>query len=388
MKVLLIIPTYYPAIKYGGPIFSTLYTSIELNKLENIELSVATTNANKDEKLSVPTEKWVNVKNIKVKYYNEIIRNKFSLSLFFKIWKDIKTHDIIHIQAIFNTPIPISLFYSWLLKKPIVLSPRGSLGTWCLSNGLGFFIKKIWLKIFIRPFSNRVTWHATSIQEKKEIHQIFPHAKIKIIPNGIDLEEYAKEPSISQKDWYEKHNISGDDNIIISMGRIEEKKGFDILIKSFNHLLKEKPNSTLLIAGPDYGFQKNLLKLVKELNLIEKVKFTGTLSGDDKLAFFKYANVFVLPSHNENFGNVYLESLASGTPIIASKNTPWSTIENAHCGLWVENTPEKTAEATISLLNDNMENLRKNSIAFSKKFSWTEVANEFENLFSSLRNNK
>ncbi|QLQ65042.1 MULTISPECIES: glycosyltransferase [Providencia] len=384
-NILLVIPTYYPAIKYGGPIFSTLNTSEEINKLNNIKLSVVTTNANKNERLDIITNQWIKINNTDIKYYNDSIIDKLSFPLMFNIWKDIKKNDIIHIQSIFNTPTPISLFYSRVLKKPIVLSPRGSLGDWCLSNGRGSFIKKAWINLLIKPFSNHITWHATSNQEKKEILTLFPNARIKIIPNGVDLNEYKKKPAIPYNQWKKKYNINEKDKIIISMGRIEKKKGFDILIKSFHNVISKKNNLTLLIAGPDHGEQKKLMELVKTLELTEKVHFVGMLSGDDKLCFLKYADVFVLPSYNENFGNVYLESLASGTPIIASKNTPWSEVEKNQCGLWVNNSIEETTQAIINILDSDLKFLSHNSIHFSNKYSWNQVAIEFKDLFNSMK---
>ena len=155
MKVNIIIPSFYPAIIYGGPIFSTLFTLKELVKLDNIEVNVSTTNTNMTSKLEVDTNKWLKFENnFYVKYYNETIVDKFSLQLYLNVWKDIKNSEVIHIQSIFNTPTPIALFISRFFKKPILLSPRGSLGCWCLENGNTF--KKQWLKFLIQPFAYKL----------------------------------------------------------------------------------------------------------------------------------------------------------------------------------------------------------------------------------------
>jgi glycosyltransferase involved in cell wall biosynthesis len=139
-------------------------------------------------KLDVETNKDIKFEdNFYVKYYDETKVDKFSLQLFLNVWKDIKSSDIAHIQAIFNTPVPVSLFYAKLFKKPIILSPRGSLGEWCIGNGSRF--KNIWLNYLLKPLVQNITWHATAEQEKDEILSIYPNAKVSIIPNGIEYDK-------------------------------------------------------------------------------------------------------------------------------------------------------------------------------------------------------
>ena len=235
MKINLIIPSFYPATIFGGPIFSTLNTCKELSKLENIDINVSTTNTNMHDKLNVETN--INIKfedKFHVKYYDETIVNRFSFQLLFNIWKDIKNTDIVHIQGIFDTPTPISLFYARLFKKSTILSPRGSLGSWCIGNGNKF--KPLWLNYLLKPLVKNITWHATAEQEKDEILSIYPNANVCIIPNGIEYEKFQNYSTLS-KNEYTKKFINQDiepNKIIVSMGRLQKKKGFDILINSFS----------------------------------------------------------------------------------------------------------------------------------------------------------
>ena len=142
-----IIPSFYPATVYGGPIFTSLHTCEELAKI-GLEVRVSTTNTNLTSKLDVETNKWLSFsKNFFIKYYNETIIGKFSLQLYLNIHNDIKQADIIHIQGIFNTPIPISLLYAKLYKKPVLLSPHGSFCDWGLKQGN--VLKSFWIKTLI-----------------------------------------------------------------------------------------------------------------------------------------------------------------------------------------------------------------------------------------------
>jgi len=292
--------------------------------------------------------------------------------------------DIVHIQTIFNTPAPISLLYAKLFQKSILLSPRGALCKWCIGQGNKF--KKLWLTFFIKPFIKNIYWHATCEAEKEDILNLFPNANIVIVPNGVDVAEYDKYNTLTKKEYLKKYISKEIDasHVIVSMSRLHLKKGFDILIKSFKKVLDINPEAILLIAGPDEGEKDNLLSLVKNLQLEDKVYFLDSISGQDKIDFLANADLFVLPSHNENFGNVYVESLASGTPIVASKGTPWEEVEQYDCGKWVENSVEETSQAIVTMLKKEREQMRIHSKKYAQKYDWGNIAKEFENIFHTM----
>jgi len=386
LKINIIIPSFYPAVVYGGPIFSTLNTCKELAKLNDIEVYVSTTNANMTSKLDIKTNIWHKFENnFFVKYYNETIINKFSLQFIFNIWKDIERANIVHIQSIFSASTPVSLYFAKKHNKPTLLSPRGQFGKWCLKNGSR--LKNKWLHYFIKPFAQYVIWHATSQQEKDEILSIFPDAKIEIIPNGIYVDEFKKFNKLNKIQYLKKYinkEVKNIDKIIVSMGRLQKKKGFDILIDSYNNVLKSYPNSYLLIAGPDEGEKESLENQIIKLDLKERVFLIGNIENQDKIDFLANADLFVLPSYNENFGNVYLESLATGTPIIASKNTPWKEVEEANCGKWVNNSINDTTFAIIEMLQKDREQMRINSRRLAQKYDWKNIAAQFKKVFERM----
>jgi glycosyltransferase involved in cell wall biosynthesis len=332
MKLSIVIPSFYPAVVYGGPIFTSLHTAEELAKL-GIEVRVSTTNANMTERLDIESNIWHKREtNLFVKYYNEIIVNKLSFRLLFALWKDITNADIVHIQGLFSYPVPIALVYAKLFKKRVLLTPHGTLGQWCLDSGSRF--KLLWLKWLIEPFNNTTIWHATAEMEKEEILSVFHDANVKVIANGILIDEFENYTMLRPDEFMKK--FTGDEvdaeRIIVSIGRLQKKKGFDILIDSFAKVLKQYPEAKLLIAGQDEGEKENLLKQIEDLGLEDKAFWVGAIGGEDKVDFLANADLFVLPSHNENFGIVYAESLAAGTPIVASTNTPWEEVEEANCG--------------------------------------------------------
>ena len=388
MRINLVSPSFYPATIYGGPIFSTLYTTRELAKRGH-SVHVSTTNANRSEKLKVVTGKPIPFEDgITITYYNDTFLDRLSLPLVTKLWKDIKQADVIHSQYIFSSPTPISLFYANLLKKPYLLSPRGSFAPWILSNGLRF--KKEYISLFLKPFQKKIWWHATSEQEKNEIINLFPSARVFTIPNGINLEESTTYSELSKPQFIKK--FTGKDfspsHLVVSMGRLQKKKGFDILINAFHKISNDYPNAFLVIAGQDEGEKENLLKQIHSLNLQERAFISDQINGPDKWTFLHNADLFALPSHNENFGNVYAEALAAGTPIVASLETPWKEVEENGCGKWVKNTPEQTAEAIKELLNKDLIAMGENGKKFIKKFDWKNIALQFETAFNTMLQNK
>ena len=124
------------------------------------------------------------------------------------------------------------------------------------------------------------------------------------------------------------------------------------------------------------------------MNLESNVFLIGAIEGQDKIDFLANADLFCLPSHNENFGNVYVESLATGTPIVASKMTPWSEVEDYDCGKWVENSIEETSSAMNEVLEKDRETMKINSRKLAFKYDWKTIANNFKNLYENILKDK
>ena len=117
---------------------------------------------------------------------------------------------------------------------------------------------------------------------------------------------------------------------LLFMGRMHPIKGIDRLLEALSaSTLFRGSEYSLLIAGPDSDkmYARTLSELVQVLGLSAKVSFIGVVQGKEKEQLYADARVLILPSHAENFGNVVIESLAQGTPVVASTNTPWQVLE-------------------------------------------------------------
>jgi len=168
--------------------------------------------------------------------------------------------------------------------------------------------------------------------------------------------------------------------IAVSLGRIHPKKATDILIKAFAGSLAKDSEWHLVIAGPDQvGWQKELEGLAMRLGIADRIIWTGMLSGAVKWGAFFASEVFVLPSHQENFGIVVAEALACGLPVIISdKINIWREIENSQAGF----VGSDTVEATTASLNRwsgisgvERDKLRSNSRrCFAEQFDYRQTS--------------
>jgi glycosyltransferase involved in cell wall biosynthesis len=187
----------------------------------------------------------------------------------------------------------------------------------------------------------------TCEEEKLLARQSFPRYSVReeVVPFGsfgpdCDLAVAAEEFVARWPDLRGKR-------LAISLGRIHPKKGTDLLIQAFAGTLARDPSWRLVIAGPDQvGWQKDLEALAINLGVADRITWTGMLKGTLKWGAFAASEVFVLPSHQENFGIAVAEAMACGLPVVVStKVNIWREIEASQAGLVCEDTLEGTKTA-------------------------------------------
>ncbi len=128
--------------------------------------------------------------------------------------------------------------------------------------------------------------------------------------------------------------------LALFMSRIHHKKGCDLLIRAFAQVCREFPECHLVIAGPDLdGWGSELRSVAQQLGIADRLTWSGMLSGDMKWGAFRAAEVFVLPSHSENFGIVVAEAMACGVPVLISdKVNIWREVQQAGAGVVAPDT--------------------------------------------------
>ena len=389
MKILNVIQSYYPATVYGGPIFSVHFAAQALARSGH-ELSASTTNANRPDRLDVPINQPVKFEpRYHVRYYHDTILDRFSWGFTRNIARDIASCDVVHLQDVFSTYALITVFHAMRQKKPLVISPRGVFSSWALSAKRSA-AKQFWIKWLFAPLVRRhpaLLWHATSEQEAKDTTAIFPESQPIVVVNGVDLAAYDLVEIPDRTEWTQRflgRQINADVQILLTMGRIHQVKGLDIALEALALLRKQGRKFVFVIAGRDEGASIDLIAQAKKLGIDDCVSFAGEVLGDDKIRFLKGADLFLFSSRSENFGLACLEALAAGVPVIASKDTPWASLENHGAGRWVDNNAVAIAKAINSLSTANMPAMRRAAQALAGEFGFENVARQFSSSYEKL----
>jgi len=384
MKICLVSSSFYPATFYGGPISATWDLSKKLTE-KGIKVYVSTTNSNGRKKLDVERNKYLEKEvNVFVKYYNEQIINKLSLSFIFGVWSDIKKSDAVYIQYLFHYTVLFSLLFSVIQHKKIIICPRGSFSAFTLSNKLTFF-KNLWLSLFIKPFVNKIVWQASSYLEEFDIKKKFPASTVEIINDGVDFQSFQVYQEISKIELVNRHSnssITKVSDLFFSMGRLHKIKGFDILIDAFHLLLKEDKDAKLIIAGGDDGVGEQLNNQIKKLNIENSVFLIGAIGFDEKKMLLNNCDYFTLASEFESFGIVVAEALSCGLPVVVSNKTPWKDIELNNCGIFAQNEKGSFCQAfqKVKNIKYNKEQIQK---YVKENYDWEIIAEKFINCIKS-----
>jgi len=384
MRVCLVSSSFYPATLYGGPISATWDLSKKLTE-KGIEVYVSTTNANGSKKLDIESNKYLEKEvNIFVKYYNEQIINKLSLSFIFGIWSDIKKSDVVYIQYLFHYTVLFSLLFSVIQQKKIIMCPRGSFSEFTLSNKLTF-VKSLWLSLFIKPFVNKIVWQASSYLEEFDIKKRFPATTVEIINDGVDFQSFQVYQEISKIELVNRHSNSTTtkvSNLFFSMGRLHKIKGFDILIDAFHLFLKKDNDAKLIIAGGDDGVGGQLNNQIKKLNIENSVFLIGDIGFNEKKMLLNNCDYFTLASEFESFGIVVAEALSCGLPVVVSNKTPWRDIEINNCGIFVQNEKESFYQAfqKVQNIKYHKEQIKK---YVKENYDWEIIVEKFINSIKS-----
>ncbi|ERT08182.1 glycosyl transferases group 1 family protein [Lyngbya aestuarii BL J] len=291
--------------------------------------------------------------------------------------------DLIHNHGLWMFPNIYARQAAVINRLPLVISPRGMLESWSLKHS--WYKKRLaWILYERKNLKSATAFHATSDEEVQSIRRLGYKQPIALIPNGITIPSLSNLPKrevliqafpkLNNKKW------------LLFLSRLHPKKGIDNLLYVWQSLVNQFPNWHLIIAGPDLiYYQAKLESLTTQLQLTEKVTFTGMLSGELKVAALSQSNLFVLPTHSENFGIAIAESLAYGIPAITTKGAPWKDLVEYHCGWWIDDNQKALKEALLEAINlsdkERQEMGDKGRIMVEKKYSWGVIAEEMSKVY-------
>ena len=371
------VPTYYPAIRYGGPITSVRGLCNALVKRGHC-VEVATTGVDGVDDLYTRPEEVREIDGVNIHYFRcrRFRRIYYSRAMKLFLCTDMSNFDIVHIHSVFLWPTWRAAQEARRLKIPYVLAPRGMLVP-DLIRKKSRLKKSISIELFDRRTLERANLlHFTSELEKQDFLSMGLDTKRGVvIPNGIDFGDLPKQMEVEQlKQGY-----------ILYLGRINWKKGIDNLIEAMKHL----PTTKLVVAGNDEDdYQEKLERIAEESGVKSHIEFIGSVFGEQKWRLLAGASVTLLPSHSENFGNVALESMAVGTPVIVSNGVGVAElIRKNKTGLVTDTQPSKIAEAIEQLLADPClaQKMGESGRRVAREeYSWEKIAEDVEKRYEVL----
>ena len=247
----------------------------------------------------------------------------------------------------------------------LVTSPRGTLARWALGRS-SWRKRMMWVAFQRRAVLDSDCFHATAKAELESIRSLGLAAPVAVIPNGIDLPEAPpRRPAANAR------------RRLLFLGRIHPKKGIDVLLRAWRAVQDRFGDWELHVVGPDRGGHLGKMKALAASIGAEHVVFPGEVRGERKQQVYREADLFVLPTHSENFGVAVAEALAAGLPAIVSKGAPWSGLEENECGWWIDKGEGPLAECLREALDLSREALGEKGARgrawMEREFSWARV---------------
>lgn len=393
MKILHIVPTYLPAYRYGGPIYSVH----ELNKWlvkNGAAVTVFTTNI--DGLNDLPVKEDV-IDGVRVHYFKASFPRGwfYSRDLHNALRFRIQQFDIVHVTSVFLSVSYLGAEYAKKFGKPYLISPRGSLIPELVAKK-NSLLKRLYITfIEKRNLESANAIHFTTLYEKEMYGELgLLLKKAIVIPNGLEIKkELVNSNQELGKRFKKKFNIEEDAKVILSLGRLNWKKGFDTLIPAFARVVEQEPSAVLVIAGGDEDDYKKVIKsLIANYRLLitKNIIFTGELRGESKAAAYRGADVFVTPSYSENFGISAVEAMSFGIPVIVTNTVGIAPdVKEVKAGIVIEKNEEQLAKAILGLLRDEAlrrELGKRGKKLVVEKYSWTEISKKWVKEYDALIN--
>jgi len=380
-KVLHVIPAIAP--RYGGP--SQVVLEMCRNLLsEGVDTVLATTNADVDNQLQVKLGELDLYKEVPTIFFSKDFSESFKFSSKLAKWlhSHVRDFDLVHIHAIFSHSSLTAGRACQKYRVPYIVRPLGSLDPWSLKRKR--FLKYLLWSIGARRMLLRASViHFTTTEERMLASKLIRLNNGEVIPLGIDDSFIKAKRNGSQNANSKKY--------VLSLSRIDPKKGLELFIDSFLRIIKvnEFKDWELIIAGDgDTKYVNKLKSYINKNDAHSRIFLTGWLNQDEKIEYLKNASLLAMPSYQENFGLSAVEAMACGVPVLVSEHVNLKNeINSAKAGWVVELNRDSIENALMEILRDK--DVRKERGKLGKdlvksKFTWPIVTKQLIELYGEI----
>lgn len=354
MRVLRVTAYFAPAWVYGGPPRSILESCKGLLDLGE-EVRVLTTTANGRTELDVPVGVPVDVEGVQTWYWpRRPPRRAFHSPALYRAVRDqIGQFDVVQCHA---TMLPLGVVVRKAAERarvPYLVTPHGVLDPVVLRRGR--LRKALFWRVWERAnFAHAAAVVALTEEERRQVLRLAPECRVSVAPNGQPTPDLADVPPRSA--LQEVSPELSDRPYVLFLGRINWKKGLDLLLPAFARILPSCPEWRLVLAGPDGGGAGAIVDgLVRRLGLGERVLMPGLVDGRLKAALLGNADVFCLPSYSEGLPTSAIEALMLARPVVLSEGCHMPEVRDCGAGWVVETSVDGVAEG----LREAMENVEE-----------------------------
>ena len=378
LKILHVVPTYYPAVRYGGPIRSVHGLAAALARRGH-DVHAYTTSMDGDQDLDVPLDSPVDLQGVAVRYFRvpALRRLCWAPALARRLRESIADFDIVNLHSVYLWPTFVAARAAARARVPYIVTPHGMLSR-DLIRRKSRWVKTAWINLVENTtLARAAALHVTAELERDELRDLrltLPDI-VATVPNGLDFPTQHLPLSATPHAGLSRPYA-------LFLSRINWKKGLDQLITAWQWV----PRLPLVIAGNDAeGYQPHLQRLAHSLGIADRVHFIGPVSDEHKWALYEQAELFLLPSFSENFAMVVAEAMGVGCPVIVTPEVGLARlVEKSGAGLVIGNEPVKLAEAVNGLLADEprrRELGRRGREAARSQLSWSAVIGQMEQLY-------
>lgn len=390
MRVLAIVQSYFPFQDRGGPVFKVRSIAEGLTRRGH-EATILTANlglqGNGLTNIKFERCEWGwqsqmdGVKAIYLPTFAHYRALTLNLGVIRFSGASLKGFDVVHIFGLYDLLGPVVSHFCRRDAIPYVIEPMGMHRPIIRNLGL----KRLYHRLLgARMVAGARFLVATSEQERQELVESgVEQFRVVVRRNGVD----GPPNGPNRGEFRNKWKIAPDSKMILFLGRLVSKKSPDLLLQAFARWRSKDPqteNSVLVFAGPEENdnFGSELRSLAGRLGVTKNTVFTGSLYDDQKWQAYRDADVFVLPSQNENFGNTAAESAACGTPVIVTDRCGIAPYV-CSAGLVIRHDIEELEEALERILGDESfrRACQRGCVQMANALSWQEPLAETEHLY-------
>lgn len=340
------------APRHGGPTEAALGMVRALRRI-GVDTRLLSSDDDLGGRLAVSLNRWVEHEGVPVFFLPRVTSRQHTLIGFtftpgFSAWcrEHLRGFDFVHIHTVFSHPANVGMAAARRQGVPYAVRPLGQLCDWSLRQRA--WIKRLQLALVTRRNINGAAFlHVTSAMEAEETMRNGFRCPVLTQPHGLDLPPVFPDARATLR---RELRVPAERTLAVFLSRLHPKKGLEMLFEAMAR--QAHKDFDLVVAGTgEDAYVASLHALVERLGLTARVHWHGFVTGDPKWRLLQGGDLFVLPSHSENFGIVVVEALACGLPVIVSSEVALAEeIRRHRLGLVAALNPPAVADALDRLL--------------------------------------